>query len=470
MFGIILDRQMQLPLKRQLYTALRDQMILGKLIAGTALPSTRELAKAMNISRNTACEAYEMLLAEGYLVCRQGARTVVADNLCVHVQTPVSSKKTADSVTLLADFQTGRPDTALFPMVQWQRAMRAALTELSPTEYGYTGPQGLLCLREEIAAYLYRGRGISISPEDVFITAGATHAIHIAAGIVKEHGSVLLSEDPCHTGMRKTFSQAGLTVDPVMADGMGLETAYLPKSTSACCLYVTPSHQFPLGGILPAARRAALILYAREKNLFLIEDDYDSEFRYKGDPVTPLYALDPKRVIYIGTFSKTMFPALRIGYAIVPKSLQTLWMRIRTYSDVQNPPFEQAALAYFLRERMLDRHIQKMRKVYGKRREVLIKALQHAFSDGCIPLGDAAGLHMAVRFPGRCFDTTFHKHCLEKGVFVTPAEYHSIKKGRYQDTLLLGFGHLTPDQIERGILLLAQLITQGMFLASSVWV
>jgi len=458
MLGIVLDRQSEQPLKRQLYIGFREQMLSGKLKAGTPLPSTRELAQALNISRNTACEAYAMLLAEGYLYCRRGAATVVAENLCVQERVIAPREKAAVQAPITANFQTGRPDISLFPKAQWLRAMRSGLTELPAGQYGYTGPQGLKTLRDEIAAFLHRGRGLCVSADDIFITAGATHAIHMAAGIVQADGRALLAEDPCHTGMLKTFLQSGCSVIPIAADSMGLITEILPNGTNACCLYATPSHQFPLGGILPAARRTALIAYVREKNMFVIEDDYDSEFRYKGEPIAPLYMLDPHRVIYIGTFSKTLFPALRIGFAVVPRSLQRLWMRLRTYSDVQNPPFEQAALAQLLRERTLDKHIQKMRRVYGLRRDVLLKALQVSFQDKCIPVGDAAGLHMAIRFPGMRFDTAFHKHCLALGVFVTPAEYHSIQKGRYLDTLLLGFGHLTPEEIERGIPLLEKAI------------
>ena len=459
MLGIILDRQSEQPLKRQLYVALREQMILGRLHSGSPLPSTRELARALNISRNTACEAYAMLLAEGFLSSRPGAQTVVVENLSVQKQPDEPREANYPRAHLVADFRTGRPDISLFPKPQWLKAMRRALQELPPEEYGYAAPQGLKALRDEIASFLYRGRGLIVHPEDIFITAGATHAIHIAAGIVKANGRALLAEDPCHTGMRKTFLQAGCSVLPVPADAMGMMTERLPAGTNACCLYVTPSHQFPLGGILPAVRRAALTRYAQEKGMYIIEDDYDSEFRYAGDPVAPLHVLDPSRVIYIGTFSKTLFPAIRIGYAVVPRSLQKMWLTLRTYTDVQNPPFEQAALALLLKEGTLERHIQKMRRVYGLRRDALLFTLRDAFGDGCSPLGDAAGLHMAVQFPGCRFDAAFHKHCLELGLYVTPAQYHSIEEGRCMDTLILGFGHLAPEEIQSGIALLQKVIS-----------
>jgi GntR family transcriptional regulator/MocR family aminotransferase len=226
-------------------------------------------------------------------------------------------------------------------------------------------------------------------------------------------------------------------------------------------VYVTPSHQFPLGGILPAARRAALIRYAREKEVYIIEDDYDSEFRYCGEPVAPLYALDPQRVIYVGTFSKTLFPALRIGFVLLPRILQKRWRTLRTHADVQNPVFEQAALAMLLRTRKLDRHIQKMRRVYGQRRQALLDALKESFGNGFIPWGDAAGLHLAVQFPGMCFDDAFHKACQDQSIYVTPVDRHCIIKGCHSDKLLLGYGHLTPEMIWAGIPLLAQAVREG---------
>jgi GntR family transcriptional regulator/MocR family aminotransferase len=223
-------------------------------------------------------------------------------------------------------------------------------------------------------------------------------------------------------------------------------------------VYVTPSHQFPLGGILPAGRRAALIRFARENGIYIIEDDYDSEFRYCGEPVAPVYSMDSRQVIYVGTFSKILFPSLRIGYVILPRQLHSKWCHLRTHTDVQNPPFEQAVLAEFLHARKLDRYIQKMRRLYGARRETLLRVLGETFGKGWRSWGDAAGLHLAVEFPGMCFDNEFKENCKRKGILVTPAEYHSIRKGRHIDKLLIGYGHLEPEEIHRGITLLHDLI------------
>jgi len=227
-------------------------------------------------------------------------------------------------------------------------------------------------------------------------------------------------------------------------------------------VYITPSHQFPLGGILPATRRTALLRYAKERGIYIIEDDYDSEFRFSGAPVAPLYAMDSSRVIYVGTFSKTVFPALRIGFAILPRELQERWRDIRTHSDVQNPPFEQAALAEFLRTRKLDRHIRTMRKKYEKRRQDLLDALDAEFGTACHACGDAAGLHVAVQFTGARFDGSFETRCDQTGIRVVTLEEHCIEKGLHTDELVLGYGHMEPEAIAEAVRLLAVEIRRSM--------
>jgi GntR family transcriptional regulator/MocR family aminotransferase len=254
--------------------------------------------------------------------------------------------------------------------------------------------------------------------------------------------------------MLQTFLNQGCRVVPVPADEHGIQTALLDHAPRAQAVYVTPSHQFPLGGILTASRRASLIRYARGSDSYIIEDDYDSEFRYCGEPVVPLYSMDPWQVIYVGTFSKSVYPALRVGYVILPQELQTQWLRLRTYTDVQNPILGQAALAMFLRTRKLDRHIQRMRRIYGERRKVLLDSLAQTFGREWRIYGDDAGLHLAVEFPGLSFNGDFRKSTLEAGIDVTPVEYHCIEKGTHRNKLLIGYGHLEPEEIRRGIELL----------------
>ena len=344
MLGIKLDRNNSVPLRRQIYRTLKEAMMRGKLAAGETLPSTRELAHALGVSRNTVCEAYDMLVAEGYAESRQGAPTRVAEGLRLEAaEKPPVRLQTAKRIWK-ADFRTGQPELRLFPWFAFEQTLHRCAGKLPFAQLGYTGAKGLPELCVEISAWLYRSRGLEADPEDIFITAGATHALHITAALPEPAKRRVLVEDPCHSGILQTFLDEEYHVIPVSADEHGLITDGLGMHRAGV-VYVTPSHQFPLGGILPASRRAALIRYARAHDALIVEDDYDSEFRYTGKPVAPLCAMDAQRAIYVGTFSKLLFPALRIGYAIVPRRLHDKWKQLRTHTDVQNPPFEQAALA-----------------------------------------------------------------------------------------------------------------------------
>ena len=507
MLGIELQRSGGAALSRQIYRTLCEQISSGRIAAGDTLPSTRELARDLAVSRNTVSEAYEMLSAEGYISSHQGSPTRVSAG--IHMESPFvyqTAPSGNDTITdhippkdclmfrrnnsgieadsgiyedagndmdpdnrenpenrenprfpIVADFHTGQPDLRHFARFQWNQIMRKAMEDLPLSQFGYTGPDGFPDLRTEISCWLFRSRGLAVTASDIFITAGATSALHLIADLLCQDGRGIIMEDPCHMGMLRVLKSKQYPVYPVPVDDHGFQTSLL-EMNNASAVYVTPSHQFPLGSILPAARRTALIRYARENDVYIIEDDYDSEFRYAGEPVAPLFSMDPNRVIYVGTFSKTLFPALRIGYVILPAPLQATWRYLRTHTDVQNPPFEQAALAQFLHSRKMDRHIHKMRRLYGERRRQLFAALSQAFGSDWRPLGDAAGLHVAVEFPGKYFGKEFSRICRENGILITPVEYHSIQKGIHTDKLLLGYGHLEPEEINLGIQLLKKVI------------
>lgn len=466
MLGIELRRNDVMSLSRQIYQAIRHQITEGRMVPDEALPSTRELAVQLAVSRNTVCEAYDMLLAEAYIVSSQGARTRVAQGIHLEKKTSVNETGLYQQKTetpFISDFRTGLPDLSRFPIQQWLKIMHKAAEAFGPQQLGYTGPEGLPALREEIARWLFRSRGILVNPQDVFITAGATHALHLLSEQLYKDPFEILVEDPCHTGMLRVMKSRGYKVIPLPVDEHGVITERLVNAGSKI-IYVTPSHQFPLGGILPANRRAALIRYAEENQAFIIEDDYDSEFRYTGPTVAPLYTMDPDRVIYVGTFSKILFPALRIGYVILPRSLQERWRYLRIHTDVQNPLFEQAALADFMKSRRFDRHVLKMQKLYGHRRKVLLQALKLESEAMKLPpphfSGDAAGLHLAACFPGLCFNSHFAKLCRERGLNIHTVDYHSIEKGVHQDKLLLGYGHLNPEEICTGVKMLCECILE----------
>lgn len=477
MLGISLNRGSDQPLKRQVYAQIRGQMLSGQLEAGERLPSTRDLANALGVSRNTIGEAYDMLMTEGYLTSRQGAVSRVVEGLSVRQHEPgalvgtgaphepnnanepiLSSEpkkareRAVSEAPVLVDFRTGRPDLRLFPRYAWRQLISKAAQAQDSVLFSFSGPQGLSALRKEIAAWLARSRGLAVGPERVFITSGATQALHVLADMLCGNGGRVLMEDPCHSGMRQTFLNKGCFIEPIPVDDRGMMVGALPDE-DACAIYVTPSHQFPLGGILPAARRAELVRFAQQRRLYVIEDDYDSEFRFGGEPVAPMCAMDGQTVIYVGTFSKSLFPALRIGFVVLPDRLHKQWCDTRTYMDVQNPTLEQAALADMLHTRRFDKHVQKMRHHYGQRRKILLESLHEAFDGTCHACGDAAGLHVAVDFPGMRFDDPFRRYCRKNGIHVTPVERHCIVKEQHQSKILFGYGHLDPEEIREGVLL-----------------
>lgn len=454
MAGFTLERRSETPLARQIYMHIRKEILNGGLKEDSALVSTRALAGQMGVSRNTVSEAYDMLIAEGYILSSKGAASRVAKGVQIEGAAKAESQQSENKPkSYTADFKTGQPDLGAFPHKQWLNSVANAMKTLPTTELSYTGPQGMLSLRQEISAWMYRSHMLSIDPGDIFITAGATQALYLLAELLLAEQKKIIMEDPCHMGMLRVLQTKGALIEPVPADEHGIRTDRI-CGEGAGAVYVTPSHQFPLGGILPAERRASLIRQARQHGFYIIEDDYDSEYRYGGMSISPLYAMDPEKVIYVGTFSKILFPALRIGYILLPRPLQQQWRRLRTCADVQNPPLGQAALADFLHTRKMDRHIYNMKKLYAQRRSCLLETLKNTFGQSCTFFGDSAGLHIVAQFPGACFDEAFRKSAAAAGLKIMPLSLHCIRECSHADKLLLGYGHLEPGKIRSGVKLL----------------
>jgi len=451
MWGIELRKNDDVPLSRQLFLALTGRIMDGQIAQGDALPSTRELAVDLGVSRNTVCEAYTMLWTEGFIVNHPGAASRVADGLAVTAlrpERPAAQERVP--VPYRYDFKTGQPDLALFPWAAWALDIREAAARLPSGQLSYTGAKGYPPLCGEIARWLLRSRGMAVDPADVFITSGATQALYLLVDILHRGGRAFALEDPSHPGIRTAILDKGYEVCWMPVDRHGADISFL-KGRDISAVYVTPSHQFPLGGILPAGRRAELIRLAREHDFYLIEDDYDSEFRYTGAPVSPLYSMDPSRVVYVGTFSKTLFPALRLGFAVLPRPLQAAWEHSRQYMDVQNPILEQAALTEFLRKRQMDRHIRRMSAVYGEKRAALLASVEQEFSQAVDVWGDASGLHVALQFPGRAFGPEFKRACREAGLRIQPVSGYCVETAAHTDKLLAGYGHLGVEEIVEGV-------------------
>ncbi|MCX7709298.1 MAG: PLP-dependent aminotransferase family protein [Clostridia bacterium] len=450
------DKQSKIPIIRQLYEDIRLKILKGELQAGYKLPSSRGLASSLQISRNVVLESYEMLAAEGYILGQQGSGMYVGQNACFNGYTEIKAEKednkktTGNETEDIINFRSGLPALDMFPMKKWSGLYHQVCTEMPSSELSYGDPAGCLKLRSVIAQYLFKIRGVNCNPENIIITTGAVQALQLTAKLLTTPGASVILEDPSNYDLQRILSSCGAELIPIPVDEQGMKTELLPEETHPKMVYLTPSHQFPLGGILPIQRRIELIRYARKTGAMIVEDDYDSEFRYEGPPVSSLQSLDPDRVIYIGTFSKIMFPALRVGYMVLPEHLVNRCRKLKRHSDFQTPILEQRTLSAFIEGGFLERHVAKMKKVYYRRQKKLIHALEACFKNQFKVLGASTGLHVVVKFK---FEITRDQinRLKKSGVRMFPVEVHAMNQGDNLNSFILGYGNLSEEMIDEGI-------------------
>lgn len=452
MFGFKIDRNSQLSFALQLENQIRAAILQGKLSAGDGLPPTRALAKDMQIARNTVIQAYEQLLAEGYLVSREGAGTYVAEigKLPSPKLQPYHLKKETPLSRDIIDFDAGNTDMDAFPRIPWARLLKEACLEAEDQAFTYHYYAGYPKLRQAIRDYVYRMKGIRCEEEQIVIVPGAAGGLELLAKVFERKKNKIIIEDPCIHFVKKIFSDHKYELCPVGVDNQGLEIENLCKFDEVDLIYVVPSHQFPIGGVFPAPRRIALLQYASERNAYIIEDDYDSEFRYKGEALQALRNLNQERVIYIGSFSKIFAPALRMGYMILPSHLCEQVTYQLQESNLWVNPIEQYAMAEFINQKLMDRHIYKMRKLYEHKRIHLIRCLSETFGDRIKISGEYAGLHLLVSFE-RCLEERDFQVLLEQGVEVDYVEDYALVKGKHSNRIVLGYGGLSLQQLEEGV-------------------
>ncbi|OPJ61249.1 PLP-dependent aminotransferase family protein [Clostridium chromiireducens] len=453
---------------RQIYGQIKLLILQGKLVEGSKLPSTRWLSEDLKISRNVILEAYEQLMAEGYIESRHGSGTVVSKGTYFKRETikknqVISSKILKEYDNNIIDFRSGIPELGMFPRREWGNLFNKICTNSSYSIFRYCSPEGVMELRQELSEYLFRTRGIQCSPEQIVITSGSTQGLSLIAKILYNPNSEVVTEDPIHYGLLNVILSCGYSINAVPVDDKGLKTDMINPTGKVEFIYVTPSHQFPLGGVMPIQRRIELVKFAEKNNCYIIEDDYDSEFRYEGQPISSLYELEPNRVIYIGSFSKILAPALRLGYMLLPKELLHRYRNLKMYTDVHTESISQLVLAKFISEGKLEKHIWKMRKEYSKKRQELIKNLDVNFPNKYIIKGQAAGLHLVVEFE----DITFTEEVLNKitreRVKVYPVESYAIHKGYHQNEIILGYGHLSVEEIEKGIMRIGKVLKKDIY-------
>ncbi len=456
-----LDPKSPKPLYRQLVDEIRAAILGGRLRPGDRLPATRVLASSLGVSRVVVTSAYEELVAEGYLEARRGSGTYVTRALqgaCPiprRVPQQGSVRREVASGGSVVDFAPGRPSVERLHPAAWRRMWRAVARELPPAGYG--DPAGDPELRAAIAAYLARARGVVCSAEDVLITSGAVEAVDLIARAFLRPGDRVAYEDPGYPAARRALRNRGLDVVPVPVDDDGIDPDRLPPSASM--VYVTPSHQFPLGGRLPLARRIALLEWANAKGALVVEDDYDSELRFDGPPLPALAGLDASgRVIYLGTFSKVLLPGLRVGYLVAPPELRERLLELREPPDAHTPWPVQRALAAFLRSGDFDRHIRRMRRHYAALRAALRQHL-----DPVKPVarlrGLEAGLFAFLELAPELDAQEVSRAAAQRGVLVRTLEPYYLGPPT-RSGILLGYGGLSLEEVHRGAAVLVEVIEE----------
>jgi GntR family transcriptional regulator/MocR family aminotransferase len=453
---IELDRSKPRGLRAQVEDELRAAIRSGRLSPGTALPSSRALATDLGVTRGVIVAAYDQLMAEGYLVSRRGSGTVV--NATAQRPVPRHARR-ADAATIDVNFRPGLPDLDLFPRAAWLRATRAALQTLPRDDLGYIDSRGLLPTRQALVDYLARVRGISADPEQIVVCDGFSHGFSLVASALRDLGhDAIAIEDPGYNGPREVLAALGVRARPIPVDDDGLVVDTLARS-GVPAVVVTPAHQNPMGTVLSAARRTAIVEWARRVDGYVIEDDYDAEYRYDRHPAGAIQGLAPERVIYCGTTSKSLAPGLRLGWIVVPRELVDLIVAIRRPIDSATSALLQATYAIFLERGDLDRHLRRTRRIYRQRRDALIDALGRWFPEAT-PRGASAGLHLFVSLPPEVDEARLASLALNRGVRVSALRSYRVRVRRDDPPgLVLGYGAVTPTASERGARILGELVS-----------
>lgn len=465
------------PLYRQVYLRLREAILSGAFHSGEKLPSTRDIAEQLGISRTVVVLAYEQLLGEGFTVGRHGSGTYVSSSVGasrfgssegsvnLHLSRYGSLAASAWSRVnfparraraLPYDFSYGRSDVETFPFEMWRRVLLRCARKAPVSELDYGPAGGNISLQEAICTHLRRSRAVVCDPSQVIVVNGSQQALDLIARVLIERGDRVAIEDPIYQGTSEILRAAGARLLPVAVDRDGLDPSRL--AANARIAFVTPSHQYPTGAILPLARRLALLEWARRRNAAIVEDDYDGEFRYEGQPLESLQGLDRDgRVIYIGTFSRTIFSALRIGYVVAPKRLVSAFAAAKWLCDRHTPALEQQALAEFISSGMYERHLRRVRRRNAARRQALLESVHKNLGDRAELTGDGAGAHVVLWPKRRVTEEQVIAAAAARGVGVYGISPYFLKKPE-RTGILVGYSRMREREIREGIRRLAEVI------------
>lgn len=481
---IVLDRQARKSLQRQIYDSFREGIIERRLRPGQRIPSTRALAAELGISRFPVLNAYAQLLAEGYFESRVGAGTVISSLLTDPVPSNERNPARTAAATSGQRRVAGRASTVApprnspwlqgfgafcvgqvafdqFPVPVWSRIVARLCRRMDGKAAHYGEVTGAKALREAIATYLRTSRSLRCEPEQVVIVSGSQQALELTARVLLDPGSRVWMEEPGYGLARDVFTLAGCHLVPVPVDSEGMNVAAgIRLCRKAQAAFVTPSHQYPLGVIMTAARRFRLLEWAQSTGAWIIEDDYDSEYRYGSMPIASLQGLDANaRVVYIGTFSKVLFPALRLGYVVIPPDLVEPFRAIRRVVDLGPPTFYQEVLAEFITEGHFARHIRRMRGVYSERREMLVESIRSELGTTVEMLGGEAGLHLTITVPAGTHEVEIAEKAVQQKLWLWPLSRNYIANGKgTQPGFVLGFGNVELKEIRPAVRKLQSLL------------
>ena len=452
-----LNLRPKLPLHRQLYEALRRVILDGKLVADERLPSSRDLMQDLHLSRNTVVAALNQLTLEGYLVSRVGSGTFVSPNVPRHsahrrhtaplpdphlsARGQLISTRFCATELEIQPFTPGIADFSAFPVALWQRLQNKHWRMTYPDMLDYSSAGGYAPLRRAVADYLRVFRSVPLDLDQVIITSGTQESLALCAQLLTDHHDTVWLEDPAYWGAVKAFMATGLRHHAVPVDDQGMAPRASDSATPPQLIYLTPSHQYPTGAVMSLERRHQLLSLARQHKAWILEDDYDSEFRFSGPPISSLAGLDDDgRVLYLGSFSKVLYPGLKLGYLVVPKPLAAAFKR--AHYDLNRPgqmPL-QAALAEFVDMGHFASALRKARQSYGQRRQCLLAALQPCLGTAATISGAEQGLHLCLRIPGSADDKALAEHLRSVGLLVRPLSSYCVDR-RDLKGLVIGYGY-----------------------------
>ncbi|MRR58072.1 MAG: PLP-dependent aminotransferase family protein [Deltaproteobacteria bacterium] len=460
----ILDHDDQEPLYKQLYKQIRTHVLSGKMPAHAKLPSVRDLAAELSTSRNTVDSAYQELYAEGYIYSKQRSGYFVS--ALDHNATPLllgheprkRSRPPQPSPSFVYDFHPARLDPASFPSALWRTCFLEGLRESSRELSQYGVPQGDWGLRSNIQQYLERSRGVICEPDQIVVCAGLQYGLDLVAHLLKESHSMVAVEDPGYHLPRAVFRNNMFNIVPVSVGSCGIDLAAIRTSGSTIA-YVTPSHQLPMGYVMPIANRLNLIEWAESGGNLIIEDDYDSELRYHGNPIPSLQGLRPDgNIIYMGTFSKILSPALRLSYMVLPRSLLASFHVLYHDYFPTVSLMEQKTMAKFMEMGYWERHVRRMRITYQKKHDALLKAIEQYFGDRAAVVGQGAGLHVVMQLldenPG---EAVIIRLAALSGINLFPFSKTCASGAPATTSFLLGFGGMSTAEIGQGIEILSRI-------------